>query len=76
MYPISRLKNGESGDAVIEFTVDQQGIPRDFRVVSSDYPYYASHAILAVQKWRFQPALKAGRPVSARVRVPFHYQSR
>jgi len=75
IYPITRLKRGQSGDALIAFTIDEHGIPRDFRVVQSDYPYYASHAIAAVREWRFRPALKNGKPVAVQARIPFSYRS-
>jgi TonB family protein len=74
IYPITRLQRGEGGDAIIDFTVDAQGIPRDFRVVKADYPYFASHAIIAMRDWRYQPAMKNGKPVAARLRIPFHYR--
>jgi protein TonB len=74
IYPITRLQRGQSGDALIAFTIDEHGIPRDFRVIRSDYPYYASHAIVAMREWRFQPALKNGKPVAVRARIPFKYR--
>jgi TonB family protein len=75
IYPITQLRQYKSGRAIISFTIDEQGKTRDFKVISTDYPYYASHAILAVQHWQFEPARKNGHLVAVRVRVPFHYQS-
>src|SRR6266542_2865701 len=75
IYPITRLKRGQSGDALIAFTIDEHGIPRDFRVVQSDYPYYASHAIAAVRQSRFRSALKNGKPVAVQARIPVSYRS-
>jgi len=75
-YPITRLRRREPGYARITFVVDETGHTRDFKVVKTSYPYFASHAILAVQKWRYQPATKGGRPVSCRIGVPFHYNVR
>lgn len=72
-YPMSRLRLGEAGSAVVEFTVDETGKTRDWRVIKTTYSYFGNHAILAIQQWRFQPALKHGRPVSCRIRVPFVY---
>ena len=46
----------------------------DFKVIKTDYPYFASYAILAVQKWRFQPAMKHGQPVPYTIRIPFDYR--
>lgn len=76
IYPITRLMRHQNGDALIELTVDEQGIPRDFRVVKADYPYFGTHAIIAMRDWRFQAAMKHGKPVAARLRVPFHYRMR
>jgi TonB family protein len=73
IYPITRLMRHQGGDAIIDFTVDEHGIPKDFRVVKADYPYFATHAIIAMRDWRYQPAIKNGKPVSARLRIPFHY---
>jgi periplasmic protein TonB len=75
-YPPSRLNSGEGGTAIVEFTVDEHGIPRDFSVVRTDYLYFASHAIIAMRDWRFQPAMKNGKPIAARLRIPFHYRTR
>lgn len=72
-YPISRLRRGEPGYALIEFTIDETGKTRDWRVIKTTYSYFGSHAVLAIQQWRFQPAIKHGRPVACRVRVPFVY---
>jgi TonB family protein len=73
-YPISRLRQRESGYSDIVFIVDESGHARDFRVLKTSYLYFANHAILAMQDWRFQPATKNGRPVSCRLRVPFTYR--
>ena len=73
IYPITQLREHRSGKALIEFTIDQQGIPRDFSILKTDYRYFATHAIIAVREWRFQPAMKNGRPVAARIRIPFYY---
>jgi TonB family protein len=74
IYPPSRLRNRESGYADIVFAVDETGHTRDFRVLKTSYLYFANHAILAVQNWRYQPATKNGRPVSCRIHVPFDYR--
>jgi TonB family protein len=74
VYPISRLQRRVSGYAEISCVIDEKGRTRDFRVIRTDYPYFASHAILAVQKWRFQPAMKHGRPVPYTLRIPFNYK--
>lgn len=74
IYPITRLRLREPGFAVISFVVDETGRTRDFRVVKTNYSFFGSHAIAAIQKWRFRPATKHGRPVSCRLRIPFNYK--
>ena len=74
IYPITRLRLREPGFAEVSFVVDETGRTRDFQVLKTNYAYFGSHAIAAVQKWRFRPATKNGRPVSCRVRVPFIYK--
>jgi len=76
VYPISRLQRHASGYAQITCVIDETGRARDFKVIKTDYPYFASHAILAVQKWRFQPAMKHGHPVPYTIRIPFDYKTR
>jgi TonB family protein len=75
IYPISQLQQHKSGGAVISFIIDEQGKTGDFKVISADYPYFASHAILAVQRWQFEPARKNGHPVAVRLRIPFDYRT-
>jgi TonB family protein len=76
IYPISQRLANKTGHATIEFTIGSDGKTGDFTVVESDVAFYASHAIVAVQKWRFEPAKKDGKPNSIRVRQRFEYASR
>lgn len=73
VYPITQVQAGHAGEATIDFTVDIEGHTTDFRVVSTTYPYFASHAILAIQKWKFEPGKKNGKPVPVRIRLPISY---
>jgi len=75
-YPIRQLQLGNSGQATIEFTIGEDGKPRDFRVVSATYKSFADHAIIAVREWRWEPARKHGHPIPFRVRLPFNYDTR
>jgi len=74
IYPITRLRLREPGFAVISFVVDETGCTRDFQVEKTNYSFFGTHAIAAIQNWRFRPATKHGRPVSCRVRIPFNYR--
>lgn len=62
------------GTCVLQLIVDQQGHTRDIRVVRGLGYGLDARAIAAVQQWRFQPAMKDGRPVDVliSVEVEFH----
>jgi periplasmic protein TonB len=62
------------GTCVLWLIVDQQGQPRDIRVIRSLGHGLDGRAIDAVKQWRFQPALKDGQPVNVQisVEVGFH----
>lgn len=74
IYPITRLLRREPGYALISYCVDATGRTRDFRVVKTNYSSFATHAILVMRKWRFEPAMKHGRPVACRLQITFDYR--
>jgi periplasmic protein TonB len=62
------------GTCVLWLIVDDKGVPRNIRVVRGLGFGLDAKAIQAVQQWRFQPAVKDGRPVNVQisVEVGFH----
>jgi TonB family protein len=73
-YPPSRRSRGESGYALVEFTINERGRTCDIRVLETSFKYFGNYAVLAIQDWRFRPALKNGHPVPVHIRIPFHYR--
>jgi TonB family protein len=57
------------GTCVLWLIVDDQGRPRDIRVVRGLGFGLDARAIEAVKQWRFQPAMKDGRPVNVQISV-------
>ena len=57
------------GTCVLWLIVDQQGHPRDIRVVRGLGFGLDARAIDAVKQWRFQPATKDGQPVNVQISV-------
>ena len=57
------------GMCVLWLIVDEHGNPRDIRVVRGLGFGLDAKAIEAVKQWRFQPALKDGRPVNVQISV-------
>ena len=62
------------GKCILWMIVDDTGKPRNIRVVRGLGFGLDAKAIEAVQQWRFQPALKDGKPVNVQisVEVGFH----
>jgi TonB family protein len=57
------------GTCVLWMIVDDQGHPHDIRVTRGLGFGLDARAIEAVKQWRFQPAMKDGRPVSVQISV-------
>jgi TonB family protein len=69
----ARLAKTE-GKCILWLIVDDTGKPRNIKVVRGLGSGLDARAIAAVQQWRFQPALKDGKPVNVQisVEVGFH----
>jgi TonB family protein len=57
------------GTCVLWMIVDDQGRPRDIKVVRGLGFGLDAKAVEAVRQWRFQPAMKDGRPVNVQISV-------
>lgn len=57
------------GTCILWLIVDDQGKPRDIRVVRGLGFGLDTRAIDAVKQWRFQPAMKDGHPVNVQISV-------
>jgi TonB family protein len=57
------------GTCILWLIVDDQGHPRDIRVVHGLGFGLDAKAVEAVKQWRFQPAMKDGRPVNVQISV-------
>jgi protein TonB len=57
------------GTCILWLIVDDQGRPRDIRVVRGLGFGLDARAVDAVRQWRFQPAMKDGHPVNVQISV-------
>ncbi len=64
----------KTGTCVLTMIVDEQGRPRDPKVVRGLGFGLDSKALEAVKQWRFQPALKDGRPVNVQISVEVEFK--
>lgn len=68
-YPRDALRKGEQGYVVVEFTINVDGRTEDITVVEAEpRNTFDREAQRAVARWKFEPALRDGRPVSQRIR--------
>ncbi len=72
-YSEDARKAKYQGVVLLSIVIDANGIPRDIKVIRPLGLGLDEKAIEAVQKWRFRPAMKGGKPVavSANVEVNF-----
>lgn len=73
-YPSSLLKNNIGGRVLISCVVDETGKVVSATVKQSAHPELDKAAISAVNKWKFKPATKAGRNVTAKCVIPFTFE--
>ncbi|MGA2353731.1 MAG: TonB family protein [Terriglobales bacterium] len=57
------------GTCILWLIVDTEGHPRDIRVVHGPGHGLEAKAVEAVKQWRFEPAMKDGKPVNVQISV-------
>lgn len=62
------------GTCVLSLIVAPDGLPRDIRVARSLGMGLDEKAIEAVSRWRFQPALKDGKPVAVAINIEVQFR--
>lgn len=72
-YPLNMSRAGVEARVVVDFVVDSKGNVVNAHVFSSNNPWFERPAINAISKWHFEPGLKEGRPVNARMRIPITF---
>lgn len=66
VYPEHARVRGIEGRVIIEYVIDENGVPTDLQVVDADPPgLFERAALRAVSAWRYQPALRYGKPVKS-----------
>jgi len=73
-FPSIARYQGIDGYAVVNFTVDRSGRPRDLRIVDAEPEGVFDDAVLrAVQRWRFAPMLVDGERVERQLEQRFQF---
>ncbi|MGF1606236.1 MAG: energy transducer TonB [Rhodothalassiaceae bacterium] len=64
VYPAQAYAEGLEGYVLLEFTISEDGVPTEIKVVQSEpRGVFDAAAIAAVEQWRYQPRLRLGRAV-------------
>lgn len=74
VYPFAMRASGMRGEVMVDFLVDIEGRVRRPHVTRSLNPAFDDPAVEAVRRWRFEPGLMDGVPVTTRMQVPIHFQ--
>lgn len=70
-YPPAALRSGIEGNVLIRAEIDADGTPTEVGLARRSGNRELDRAALsAVRNWRFQPALRDGKPVASAVQVP------
>jgi TonB family protein len=73
VYPADLKRAGISGKATVSFVVDAKGNVKNIRPVDSSDRRFASAAMDAVGKWKFQPGFRDGEAVPTLVVIPITF---
>ena len=74
-YPPGARRQKLQGVVVVEVVVLADGACGDARIVEEGpYPSFGVSALAAVRQWKFQPATRAGVPVSSTQRIRFVFK--
>ena len=75
-FPQEMRSKSVEGVVSLIFIVDETGRVVNPRVEKSSHPAFEAPALEALRQWKFEPAVKSGKRVSCRMRVPMRFQPR
>ena len=76
-YPAQALRAGVEGSVNVRIELDANGVPTDVQVVerSGERSRDLDRAVVeAARKWRFEPAIKDGKPIAGAVVLPVDFK--
>jgi TonB family protein len=73
-YTLEARKANISGICFVSVTIDPHGMPQNPRITKGIDPGLDQNALIAVNKYRFIPAMKNGKPFSAMIVVEVNFR--
>ena len=74
VFPPELKKDYPESVVTLEFIITSKGDVVAPSVLSSEHGRFAAEAIRAVEKWKFRPGMKAGRPVNTRTQIAINFR--
>lgn len=68
-YPVSLKGSGIQGKVILQVVIGEDGCTESVKIVRKLHSELDQIAMQAVSSWKFQPALKDGKPVKIMVQV-------
>ena len=72
-YPKSAKETKKGGEVLLQFTIDENGSPKDIVALTNLGFGLEAAAIEALKKCTFDPATKDGKPISVQVQAPYNF---
>jgi TonB family protein len=73
-YPRPLFHKRKPSTVLVNLTVPVDGIPTNVHIVKSGGSAFDKNALVAVQKYRFQPATLHGQPVPCTINVEVNFK--
>ncbi len=73
IYPQTAIASRKHADVVLVVTIDADGHVSKTDVLQSAGADLDEAATIAARQWTFVPAMRDGKPIASRIRIPFHF---
>jgi protein TonB len=74
VYPPQAAARGVEGWVHVRYTVTTAGLVEDVVVVKSSHRMFERAAVAAALKWKYQPALREGKPIESQLDTRIRFQ--
>jgi TonB family protein len=75
IYPASAIRDGVGGTVFVEVLIDEEGFLRKVSISKGVRGDLDSSAIEAVRRWKYQPAVREHKPVTASRIIPIKFSN-
>ena len=76
IFPAELKKEYPESTVTLEFIITSRGDVVAPTVIASEHGRFSEAAIRAVEKWKFRPGSKGGRPVNTRTQIAINFKVR